>query len=101
MISCTFNSSAVLFKNSSFGWANGFPLLSSFLLSFLSNGAGNVKMTGGQLRTSKLATTLPELTGTYTLTAGTIDFYGAGATFSSSLVLVVSSSSLDNLNIHS
>lgn len=42
------------------------------------NGAGNVIMTGGQLRISKLATVVPEITGTYTLSGGTIDFYGAG-----------------------
>jgi len=42
------------------------------------NGAGNVIMTGGQLRISKLNTVVPELTGTYTLTGGTIDFYGTG-----------------------
>ncbi len=42
------------------------------------NGAGNVLMTGGQLRLAKLGVVLPEITGTYTLTAGAIDFYGAG-----------------------
>jgi autotransporter-associated beta strand protein len=42
------------------------------------NGSGDFTMTGGLLRLAKLSTTLPELTGTYTFTAGTIELNGAG-----------------------
>jgi hypothetical protein len=38
----------------------------------------NLTMTGGTLRQAKLATILPQLTGTYSLTAGTVELYGTG-----------------------
>ncbi|MCS7073331.1 MAG: T9SS type A sorting domain-containing protein, partial [Bacteroidia bacterium] len=37
-----------------------------------------IQMTGGQLALAKLNTTLPELTGTYTLSGGRIILYGSG-----------------------
>ena len=40
------------------------------------NGTGNLTMTGGELQLAKNATALPELTGTYTLTAGRITLDG-------------------------
>lgn len=40
-------------------------------------GAANLTATGGDLRLGKLATTLPELTGTYNITGGTITFNGS------------------------
>ncbi len=40
----------------------------------------NLTMTGGKLRISKVTGTLPEMTGTYNLTGGTIEFYGTSAT---------------------
>ncbi len=43
------------------------------------NGTGNLTMTGGELQLAKCATVLPELTGTYTLSAGKIRFDGACA----------------------
>ncbi|MCW3082640.1 MAG: C-terminal target protein [Bacteroidetes bacterium] len=42
------------------------------------SGTGGLTMTGGELRVGKL-TTVPELTGTYTLTTGKVTFSGAGA----------------------
>jgi hypothetical protein len=42
-------------------------------------GAANFIMSGGELRMAKLSTTLPELTGTYNITGGTITFDGAGS----------------------
>ncbi len=44
------------------------------------NGTGNVTMTGGTLQMAKNNTLLPELTGTYSLTGGTVIFYGNGTT---------------------
>ncbi len=41
------------------------------------NGTGNLSMTGGELQLAKNGTALPELTGTYTLTAGQITLDGA------------------------
>jgi len=40
----------------------------------------NLLMTGGRLRYKKVTGTLPEMTGTYSLTGGTIEFYGTSAT---------------------
>jgi PKD repeat protein len=40
------------------------------------NGTGNLSMTGGELQLAKNAIALPELTGTYTLTAGKITLDG-------------------------
>ncbi|SHG38866.1 Por secretion system C-terminal sorting domain-containing protein [Chryseolinea serpens] len=47
----------------------------------LSQTAGSAKLTasGGDLRMAKTGVTLPELTGTYTITGGTITFNGSGA----------------------
>jgi hypothetical protein len=47
----------------------------------LSQTAGSAKFTasGGDLRMAKTGVTLPELTGTYTITGGTITFSGSGA----------------------
>ena len=42
-----------------------------------SGGAANFTATGGDLRLAKLSTTLPELTGTYSVTGGTITFNGS------------------------
>jgi len=42
------------------------------------NGTGGLTMTGGELRIAKL-TTVPELTGTYSLTGGTVHLNGNGA----------------------
>ena len=42
------------------------------------NGSGNLNMTNGSLKSAKLNTTLPEFTGTYSITGGTIELYGAG-----------------------
>ncbi len=44
--------------------------------TFTLNGTGNLTMTGGELQLAKCATTLPELTGTYTLPNGKITFDG-------------------------
>ena len=41
--------------------------------------ATNLTMTGGTLRMAMLATTLPQLTGTYSLSGGTVELYGTGA----------------------
>ncbi|MBL0744341.1 T9SS type A sorting domain-containing protein [Chryseolinea lacunae] len=41
-------------------------------------GAARLTATGGELRLGKTGTTLPELTGTYNITGGTITFSGAG-----------------------
>jgi hypothetical protein len=49
-------------------------------------GAANFTMSGGELRMAKLSTTLPELTGTYNITGGTITFNGAGSQTIRSLV---------------
>lgn len=43
------------------------------------NGAGALTMSGGTLRLAKTGTTLPELSGTYTLSGGAIEFAGEGA----------------------
>jgi uncharacterized repeat protein (TIGR02543 family) len=40
-------------------------------------GNANVVMDGGRWRISKITSTLPELEGTYSLTGGTIEFYGS------------------------
>ena len=42
------------------------------------NGTGNLVMTGGELRLSKNGVLQPELTGTYSLTGGSIGFAGSG-----------------------
>ena len=42
------------------------------------NGTGGITATGGDLQLAKLSTTLPELTGSYSLTGGTITFKGSG-----------------------
>jgi hypothetical protein len=42
------------------------------------NGTGGLTMTNGELRLSKNTATLPELTGTYSLTGGTVSFDGNG-----------------------
>ncbi|MBI2269038.1 MAG: T9SS type A sorting domain-containing protein [Bacteroidetes bacterium] len=42
------------------------------------NGAGGLTATGGDLQIGKTTTVVPELTGTYTLTGGTITLDGAG-----------------------
>lgn len=42
-------------------------------------GPGNLTMTGGVYRTSKLTNNQPELGGTYTLSAGTVELYGTSA----------------------
>gem|GEM_PF-6725823 len=47
----------------------------------LRDGAGGpapLVMTGGELRLARLSTTLPELSGAYTLTGGKVTLYGAG-----------------------
>jgi PKD repeat protein len=47
----------------------------------LRDGAGGpapLVMTGGELRVARLNTTLPELSGAYTLTGGKVNLYGAG-----------------------
>jgi len=47
----------------------------------LRDGAGGpapLVMTGGELRLARLGTTLPELSGAYTLTGGKVTLYGAG-----------------------
>ncbi len=46
--------------------------------SFGLSGTAGLTMTGGELRVGKL-TTVPELAGTYTLTAGKVTFNGTGA----------------------
>ena len=46
--------------------------------AFALNGTGNLTMTGGNLLLSKNAATLPELSGVYNLTGGTITFNGNG-----------------------
>jgi len=43
------------------------------------SGSARLTATGGDLRMAKTGVTLPELTGTYTITGGTITFSGAGA----------------------
>lgn len=43
------------------------------------SGNANLTATGGDLRLAKLATTLPEFTGTYNITGGTITFNGSAA----------------------
>ncbi len=43
------------------------------------NGSGLLTMSGGTLSLAKLSTTLPELTGTFSLTGGTIVLNGAGS----------------------
>jgi hypothetical protein len=43
------------------------------------SGSGNFTATGGELRMAKLGVTLPELTGTYNITGGTVTFNGTGA----------------------
>ncbi len=45
----------------------------------LNSSAANMTMTGGLLRLAKTGTTLPELSGTYSNTAGTIELYGNGS----------------------
>jgi hypothetical protein len=48
----------------------------------LRDGAGGpapLVMTGGELRLARLNTTLPELSGAYTLTGGKVTLYGAGS----------------------
>lgn len=40
------------------------------------DGAGGLTMTGGELQLGKTGTTLPELTGAYSLTAGVVNFKG-------------------------
>jgi len=47
--------------------------------TFTLNGSGNLTMTGGQLQLAKCAIALPELTGTYSLSAGKIRFDGVCA----------------------
>jgi hypothetical protein len=42
------------------------------------SGTGDLKMSGGEYRMAILATTLPQLSGTYTLTNGTLNLNGAG-----------------------
>jgi autotransporter-associated beta strand protein len=42
------------------------------------NGSGDLTMTGGTLLLGKLNTTLPELTGTFTISGGTVELSGAG-----------------------
>jgi autotransporter-associated beta strand protein len=46
------------------------------------NGAGNLTMTGGNLRLAKNGVVLPEFTGVYNLTGGTVSFNGVGVTAS-------------------
>ncbi len=41
-------------------------------------GGGSLIMLGGELQIAKLSTTVPELTGTYTITGGTVTLNGAG-----------------------
>jgi hypothetical protein len=43
------------------------------------SGSGNVTMTGGRFRISKVTNAQPELTGTYSLSAGTVELYGTSA----------------------
>ena len=43
------------------------------------NGAGGLTATGGELQFAKLNTTLPELSGTYTVSGGLLNFTGAGS----------------------
>ncbi len=47
--------------------------------TFGMSGIGNFTATGGTLQLAKLSTTLPELTGTYSLTGGLVEFNGAGS----------------------
>lgn len=42
------------------------------------SGSGDLKMSGGEYRIAILSTTLPQLSGTYTLTSGTLNLNGAG-----------------------
>ncbi len=43
------------------------------------SGTGSLVMSGGLFKSSILSTTLPQLTGTYSLTGGTVELNGAGA----------------------
>ncbi|MBC7695890.1 MAG: hypothetical protein H7141_10655, partial [Burkholderiales bacterium] len=55
--------------------------ISNGTLDMLTNkldGSGNLNMINGSLKSAKLGTTLPELTGTYSITGGTIELNGAG-----------------------
>ncbi|HEY5750973.1 MAG TPA: T9SS type A sorting domain-containing protein [Chryseolinea sp.] len=57
---------------------NGIFDMQAFTLSQTS-GSANLTASGGDLRMAKAGVTLPELTGTYTITGGTITFSGSGA----------------------
>lgn len=58
-----------------------------------SAGIGNLLMTNGVLRLSKLNTVLPELNGTYNLSGGSLEFYGNGNQY------IRSNRTYNNLNI--
>lgn len=47
--------------------------------TFTLNGAGGLTATGGEMQMAKLATTLPELAGSYNLSGGTMTYNGTGA----------------------
>ena len=53
------------------------------------NGTANVTMTGGTLSLAKNGVKLPELTGTYNLTGGTVNIYGSGTGASADTIRAV------------